>query len=148
LGIGLAFGLYVAPRFGVSSGATMELETTWRFGVSAKARFELGLEGRLVLTGDATQGGIGVPVRFVAGVGTKTEMDVTIVPFYSRTSFDSKYFEPVNAFGGRFQWGIGWALSSHVQLGVSPIVIGIMGSSEVKALFTYEPKFWVKVAPF
>ncbi|MBK9266881.1 MAG: prolipoprotein diacylglyceryl transferase [Polyangiaceae bacterium] len=148
LGIGLALGGYLAPKFGVSHGTTMELEATWRFNSSVRTRLEVGLEGRLVLTSDATQGGIGVPLRFVAGLGRTTEMDVTMVPFYSRIGFDSKYFESINAFGARFQWGIGWPLSSHIALGVNPIVIGVMGSSDVKPVFTFEPKIWVKVAPF
>jgi hypothetical protein len=138
----------MAPKFGVSNGGTMELETLWRFNLSPKSRVELGLEGRLVLTGEATQGGIGTPIRFVAGADRRTEFDVTIVPFYARTTFDSPYFEAVHAFGARFQAGVGWALSSHVQLGFSPIVLGLMGSSDVKLLLTYEPKMWIRVAPF
>lgn len=147
-GIGFALGMYIAPRFGAANGTTIELETVWRKPISERSRVELGLEGRMVVTSDATQGGIGAPVRFVGGVGRRMEMDVSLVPFYSHVGFESKYFQPIDAFGARLQMGMGWPLSSYVQLGISPIVIGVMGSGDMKALLTYEPKFWVKVAPF
>jgi len=148
LGIGLSFGAYLAPKFGVSNGSVVELEAMWRSKTSRRTRFEVGLEGRMVLAGDATHGGVGVPLRIAGGLGRMMEMDATLVPFYSRIGFDSKYFEPVNAFGARFQWGIGWSLSSYFALGVNPIAVAIMGSSQVQPVFTIEPKIWVKVAPF
>jgi len=146
LGFGLALGLYIVPRFGVSNGGTIDFEATWRVQASQRGRFEFGLGGTFVMAGDATIGGVSVPLRFVSGVSRRTEIEVGVTPFYSRIRFDSKYFEPENLFGARFQVGIGWALNSHFQLGLSPIVVGIMGSSEVEALFTYEPKFWVRLA--
>ncbi len=146
LGIGLALGLYIVPRFGVSNGGTIDFDAAWRVQVSTRGRFEFGLGGTFVMAGDATIGGVSIPLRFVSGVSRRTEVEVAVAPFYSRIRFDSKYFEPENLIGARFQVGIGWALNSHFQLGLSPIVVGIMGSSEVKTLFTYEPKFWVRVA--
>jgi phosphatidylglycerol:prolipoprotein diacylglycerol transferase len=147
-GIGLSFGAYLAPKFGVSNGSTMELEVMWRFNTSVRSRMEVGLEGRMVITSDATQGGVGLPIRFATGLGRAMEMDVTMVPYYMRVGFDSNYFEPVNAFGARFQWGIGWPLASRFALGINPIAIGLMGAPDVKPLFTFEPRIWLKVAPF
>lgn len=146
LGIGLGFGLYLVPRFGVSNGGTIDFEAAWRIPTSDRARFELGLGGTFVVASDATLGGVAVPLRFVAGISRRMEMEIGVSPFYSRISFDSKFFEPVNVFGARLQAGMGWPLGTHFLLGISPIVIGVMGSADVKTLFTYEPKFWMRVA--
>jgi prolipoprotein diacylglyceryltransferase len=146
LGIGVAFGLYLVPRFGVSNGGTIDFETVWRIPAALRARFELGLGGTFVLASDATLGGVAIPLRFVSGISRRTEMEIGVTPFYSRLSFDSPFFEPVNVLGARLQAGVGWPLGTHFQLGISPIVIGIMGSADVKTLFTYEPKFWMRVA--
>jgi len=146
LGLGVGFGLFLTPRFGVSNGGTMEFEATWRVQTSDRARFEFGLGGAYIPTGDASLGGVFVPMRFVAGASRYMEVEVAIMPFYYRITFDSKYFEPVNVFGGRLQPGMGWTLGSHFQLGISPIVVGIMGSTDVKTLFTFEPKVWLRVA--
>ncbi|MDI3289577.1 prolipoprotein diacylglyceryl transferase family protein [Polyangium sp. 15x6] len=147
-GIGLAGGGYFAPgRFAVKDGALVDLEATYRIATGPRQRFEVGLEGRFVGTTDAAQWGIGVPLRFVTGIGRYAELDFTAVPFYSRVSFDSAYFEPANGFGSRFQFSFGFPLTSHFAIGFTPLGFGVMGSGSVNALFTYEPRFWVKVAP-
>ncbi|TKD01998.1 prolipoprotein diacylglyceryl transferase [Polyangium fumosum] len=148
-GIGLAGGGYFAPgRFAVKDGALVDLEATYRIATGSRQRFEIGLEGRFVGTNDAAQWGIGVPLRFVTGLGRYAEIDFTTMPFYSRVVFDSAYFEPANGFGARFQLGFGFPLTSHFAIGFTPLGFGIMGSGSVHTLFTYEPRFWVKVAPF
>ncbi|MDI1448259.1 prolipoprotein diacylglyceryl transferase family protein [Polyangium sp. 6x1] len=146
--IGLAGGGYFAPgRFAVKDGALVDLEATYRITTGPRQRFEIGLEGRFVGTTDAAQGGIGVPMRFVAGLGRYSEIEFTTIPFYSRVVFDSAYFEPANGFGARFQLGFGFPLTSHFAIGFTPVGFGLMGSGSVNTLFTYEPRFWVKVAP-
>ena len=148
-GIGLAGGGYFAPgRFSVKDGALVDLEATYRIATGPRQRFEIGLEGRFVGTGDAAQWGIGVPLRFVAGLGRYSEIEFTTMPFYSRVVFDAANFEPANGFGARFQLGFGFPLTSHFALGFTPLGFGIMGSGSVNTLFTYEPRFWVKVSPF
>jgi len=146
LGIGVGFGLYLVPRFGVSNGGTIDFDVAWRVPVAPRARFELGLGGTFVFAGDATLGGVMAPLRFVSGISRRMEMEIGVSPFYSRLSFDSPYFEPVNVFGARLQAGMSWPLGTHFQLGISPLVVGIMSSPDVKTLFTYEPKFWIRVA--
>ena len=146
LGIGLAFGAYVVTRFGVSNGGTFDFDAMYRVLASERARFEVGLGGTFVVADDATIAGVAVPLRFVSGVNRVTEMEVGIAPFYSRISFDAPYFEPLHVFGARLSASVGWTLGSHFQMGISPIVVGMMGSSDVKLLFTYEPKFWMRAA--
>ncbi len=146
--IGLGFGGYFAPKFGVSNGTVAQLEATFRFPLGLRTRMEAGFEGKFVGATDAVQGGVGLPMRFVSGLGRNSEMDATIVPFYSRIGFDSEYFESVNGFGVRFELGIGFPVSPYFALGLSPLVLGVMSSSDVKAVFTYEPKVWLKVVPF
>lgn len=146
LGIGLAFGLYLTPKFGVANGGTFDFEAAWRFWTDERTRIEAGLGGTFVSTSDSSLGGVSVPLRFVAGIGPRTEFEVGASPFYSRITFDSAFFQPVNVFGARLQLGIGWTLGTHFQLGLSPVVVGIMGSSEVDTVFTYEPKLWMRAA--
>ncbi len=146
LGIGMSFGAYVVTRFGVSNGGTLDFDVAYRAIASERARFEVGLGGTFVVATDATLGGVAIPLRFVSGVSRATEMEVGIAPFYSRLSFDSPYYEPIHLFGARLSMSIGWTLGTHFQLGISPIVVGLMGGPDVKALFSYEPKFWMRAA--
>ncbi len=147
LGFGLAGGGYIAPgRFTVLDGMTLTIEATWRRAVNHRYRFELGAEGKFVRTGDTTQGGIGLPLRFVSGVRRYAEVDITIVPFFSRIGFDVTSFASINGFGVRLEMGFHFPLTSHFSLGVAPFAFGLMRSSEADSLFTYEPKVWMKVA--
>jgi hypothetical protein len=149
LGLGLATGAFLpAGRFTVTSGNTFDLEVVARFPLGKKERLELGLEPRFVRTADATQWAIGVPLRFVAGMGPHLEADVGIVPGYYRIVFDSKYFTPVNAFGTRLQFGLGFPIGTHVVIGLTPVDFTLMGSADVKLLVAWEPRVWVKVGLF
>ena len=148
LGVGLSGGGYFAPgRFAVKDGATLELEVTWRIPSSARQRAEIGLEGRYVRTDDVSQGGIGLPLRFVSGLGRFAELDAALIPFYTRVVFDSPYFEAANGFGARFQLGFGFPLVSRFSIGITPLAFGLMASPDIDVLFTYEPKVWVKLTP-
>ncbi|HRI65414.1 MAG TPA: prolipoprotein diacylglyceryl transferase [Polyangium sp.] len=146
LGIGLSFGGYIVTRFGVSNGGTIDIDGTYRWPTSERARFELGLGGTFITTTDATLAGVAIPFRFVGGVNRVTELEVGMAPFYSRLNFDTPYFEAIDLFGTRLSMSIGWTLGTHFQLGISPIVVGLMGGPDVKALFSYEPKFWMRAA--
>jgi prolipoprotein diacylglyceryltransferase len=147
LGIGLAGGGFLAPgRIAVSNGWTLDLEVMYRFGAHYRQRVEIGLEGRFLKTADVIQGGIGVPFRFVSGLGRFAELEATLVPFYTRIVFDSPYFEPANGFGARLRVGFNFPVTSFLSLGLTPLGLSIMGSGSVSTLFTYEPAIFLRIA--
>jgi hypothetical protein len=130
----------------VSNGVAVDFDATWRFRSDERTRVEAGLGGTFVSTSDANISGVSVPLRFVAGLNHRSEFEVALTPSISRLSFDSEFFIPVNVFALRLHAGVGWALGTHFQIGLSPIAVGILGSSDVDITFTYEPKLWMRVA--
>jgi hypothetical protein len=128
------------------SGGTLDLEITWRLSLPSFQRLDVGLEGRYLRTTEATQGGIGLPIRYAARMGRHAEVEASFVPFYSRLAFDSSFFKPANGFGARVRVGFGFPIVPAFSLGVTPIGLSLMGSSNVRLLVTYEPSVWVRFA--
>jgi hypothetical protein len=141
-------GFFVPGRLTVTSGGSLDFEAVTRVAMSTKHRFEAGVELRGVLTTDVTQYAVGVPLRFVFGVGSNFELTLGFTPGYYRVVFDSPYFQPVSAFGFRFGFGMQFPIGSRVALGFSPISFLALGSPDVDVLFAYEPRFWLGVAFF
>ncbi|WP_437691150.1 prolipoprotein diacylglyceryl transferase [Sorangium sp. So ce176] len=142
LSVGMS-GYFVPARFSVEDGVSLDLGAVARVPVSDARRFEIGVELRGLFAPDADQLAIGVPLRFMMGVGPHVEMSVGITPGYHRIVFESPYFESVGAFGARFAWGIQLPIGSHLFVGLSPATFLVLGSGDVDALVAYEPGLWV-----
>ncbi|WP_438027894.1 prolipoprotein diacylglyceryl transferase [Sorangium sp. So ce233] len=136
-------GYFVPARFAVEDGVSLDLGAVARIPVSDTRRFEIGVELRGLFAPDADQFAIGVPLRFMMGVGPHLEMSVGITPGYHRIFFESPYFESVGAFGARLAWGIQFPIGSHLFVGLSPANFLVLGSGDVDALLAYEPGLWV-----
>jgi prolipoprotein diacylglyceryltransferase len=146
IGITAGFAGFLTPgRFAVESGPTFDLEGAARFKVGKRERFEVGLQLRFTTTPDANQYGIGVPLRFVAGLGRSVEMDVTAVPGYTHVSFASPYYGGANAFSLRASGGMAFPIGTRVTLGFTPLGLMLLGSSSVRLVIAYEPRLWLGV---
>ncbi|WP_437877578.1 prolipoprotein diacylglyceryl transferase [Sorangium sp. So ce513] len=142
LSIGFS-GYFVPGRFSVEDGTSLDVGAVARLRVSDTHRVEIGAEVRGIFAPDADQLALGVPLRFVMGVGAHVEMSAGLTLGYHRISFESPYFEGVGAFAGRLAWGIQIPIGAHLFVGVAPVSFLVLGSADVDTLIAYEPGLWV-----
>src|SRR5262249_5465759 len=81
ISVGLA-GFFVPFRPTVGDGGSLDLDIVARLPVSTKNRFEVGAELRGILTSDTTHYVVGVPLRFMFGLGRNFEMGIGATPGY------------------------------------------------------------------
>lgn len=147
--VGLLGAGYLVPgRWDISNGGNLALETMFRLPGDDKQHFEVGFEGRYVGSSQANQYGGGVTGRWVDKMDSRTDAEISLTPFYSRISFNSPMFEPVNGFGINMRIGFGYHVVPALTVGFYPLAGSFMGSGDVRLIWSYEPGIWARALVF
>src|SRR5262249_2977882 len=124
----------------VAGGGVFELDVAYRIALNDRLRFQFGAGLRIARTGDGTQVGTRIPLVLGVGIHRYVEFVFGLAGGYDRILFDSPFFQDASAFSGTLEFGVRFPVHSNVAIGLSPVVLSLLGSDDVTQLVIFEPK--------